>query len=90
MFIDGYRPIFAEKFKTENHPLLDKLGIDDPGHPHYKNNSDVVQDFAALAAKHQREYEQQMAAPGAAATSQSSHRRNPRQGARRKVAERTA
>ena len=62
VFIDGYRPIFAEKFKTENHPLFDKLGIDDPGHPHYKNNSDVVQDFAALAAKHQREYEQQMAA----------------------------
>ena len=62
VFIDGYRPIFAEKFKTENHPLFDKLGIDDPGHPHYKNNSDVVQNFAALAAKHQREYEQQMAA----------------------------
>ena len=62
VFIDGYRPIFAEKIKTENHPLFDKLGIDDPGHPHYKNNSDVVQDFAALAAKHQREYEQQMAA----------------------------
>ena len=54
--------VLTEKIKTENHPLFDKLGIDDPGHPHYKNNSDVVQDFAALAAKHQREYEQQMAA----------------------------
>lgn len=54
--ISGFAPFYCTKTKTEQHPLSNELGIDDPKSSNYSNNAYIEQDFESLYIRHQDDY----------------------------------
>ena len=56
VFLNGFNPIYADKFKTQNHPLFSFLGNDDTKAANAKNNTDIEAYYMPLFEKHRAEY----------------------------------
>ncbi len=60
VFIAGLPAFLGDKIATEKMPGANEIGIDDPNHPNFSNNSYIEQDFAERYAANQEQFQEQI------------------------------